>query len=204
MNITRLMGSATFAALLAGAPIAAPAADDATVVRVSLLDMSAVMGKATPGQGYGPGMMGQGQGYGPGMMGQGQSQGYGPGMMGQGQYGQGGMMGGGMMGGQMSIHASTATVKAGKVHFEVANLSKVMEHEMLVVATDGSSAALPYDPASARVPEDKIKSLGEVSELKPNGTGTLDLQLSPGTYLLFCNIAGHYAAGMYTVLTVTP
>jgi uncharacterized cupredoxin-like copper-binding protein len=27
--------------------------------------------------------------------------------------------------------------------------------------------------------------------------------MQPGTYILYCNIAGHYAMGMWTLLTVT-
>lgn len=121
--------------------------------------------------------------------------------MGQGMPGQG-MMGQGMMGQMMSIRIDKSTVKAGKVQFEVSNLSMAMEHEMLVVPLDNPDARLPYDPATARVPEDKIKSLGEVPELKPNASGTLELELKAGSYMLVCNVAGHYAAGMYTVLTV--
>ncbi|HUH49439.1 MAG TPA: sulfocyanin-like copper-binding protein, partial [Mycoplana sp.] len=32
----------------------------------------------------------------------------------------------------------------------------------------------------------------------------LDADLEAGTYLLFCNLKGHYEAGMATKLTVTP
>ncbi len=66
-------------------------AADGSTVKVTLLDMTALLGTGdrTGFSGYGPGMMGQGygQGHGPGMMGQGYGQGYGPGMMGRG-YGQ--------------------------------------------------------------------------------------------------------------------
>ena len=44
--------------------------------------------------------------------------------------------------------------------------------------------------------------LGEVSELDPGKSGTLTLKLDPGTYMLFCNIPGHYMAGMWTTVTV--
>jgi uncharacterized cupredoxin-like copper-binding protein len=44
---------------------------------------------------------------------------------------------------------------------------------------------------------------GEISEWNPKTTGTVTLKLDAGNYQLLCNIAGHYANGMYTQLTVT-
>jgi uncharacterized cupredoxin-like copper-binding protein len=46
--------------------------------------------------------------------------------------------------------------------------------------------------------------LGETKELPPNASEQLTVNLAPGTYLLICNIPGHYAAGMATPLSVTP
>ncbi|MFZ5790660.1 MAG: hypothetical protein ACOY3L_08185 [Pseudomonadota bacterium] len=169
----------------------AEAATDRTVVRVALLDMSAVMRYGMPGYGMGGyGMMGPGM-MGPGMMG--------PGMMGP------GMMGPGMMmGGMMTIRVDRPSVKAGPVTFDVTNWSQSLIHEMVVVAVDNPLAPLPYDYSQGRVMEGQVKTVGEVSDLTPNASGTVDLTLAPGSYLLICNVAGHYAAGMVTPLTVTP
>lgn len=218
-----------FAALALSAAIITPAAAaDQQTVKVSLIDMTAMIGPgAGPGGGYGPGMMGQGYrggrgqgygqgfgmmgpGYGQGMMGQGYGpgggQGYGPGMMGQsnGQgYGPGyGMMGQGMMGG-MSLRTNTASVKAGKVTFDVTNLSRSIVHEMIVVAVENPNAPLPYDYSTGQIPEKQVKMLGETEEMEPNAEKTISLDLKPGNYLLICNVPGHYAAGMWTPLTVT-
>lgn len=176
------------AALLASVAAVPPsfAAEDLTTVKVALLDMSATM--------MGRGMMG-----GPMMQnwwGQGQNQG---GWMGH------GMMGPGMMmGGMMSIRIDHPTVKAGPVRFDVTNWSKGMLHEMLVVAVDAADAPLPYDYGQNKVAEDQVRILGETPELQPNDSAALDLTLSAGSYLLFCNIQGHYASGMVVPLTVTP
>jgi len=40
--------------------------------------------------------------------------------------------------------------------------------------------------------------------MQPNASKTLDVTLAAGSYLLICNVPGHYAAGMVTPLTVTP
>ena len=42
----------------------------------------------------------------------------------------------------------------------------------------------------------------EVENLVPDGRSTLTVDLSPGTYLVICNLPGHYARGMSAVLTV--
>jgi uncharacterized cupredoxin-like copper-binding protein len=221
------------AALVMLAAIAAPAraADEKTTVKVALLDMSSHMsagmmqygmmgpgmmgpgmmspgmmspGMMSPGM-MSPGMMGPGM-MGPGMMGQGQGSPY-PGMTGQGMMGPG-MMGSGMMGmmmnGMMSIRVDKSTVKAGTVTFDVTNWSRSVLHEVLVISVDNPSAPLPYDYAQARVPEEQVKVLGEAGDLEPNASKTLELTLAPGSYLLVCNVPGHYAAGMVASLNVAP
>jgi len=45
--------------------------------------------------------------------------------------------------------------------------------------------------------------LGEVSELDPGASGELGIDLAKGSYILYCNVPGHYMAGMWTILTVT-
>jgi len=177
---------------------AAPAfaAENETNIKVALLDMTSLM--PTGYMGYG--MMGPGQNLpGPGAMGPGMM---GPGMMGG--YGMMGMMGPGMMGGMMSMRLDQPSVKAGKVTFEVTNWSRSVLHEMIIVAVDNPSAPLPYDYAQARIPEEQVKVLGEAGDLQPNTSTTVELTLSAGSYLLICNLPGHYAAGMVTALNVTP
>lgn len=102
----------------------------------------------------------------------------------------------------MSVTADTSSVPAGEVTFEVTNASRSMVHEMLVVKVADLATQLPYDAATDRIDEDKAGSLGEVSELDAGATGSLTLTLEPGTYLLFCNLRGHYMAGMWTSITV--
>ena len=52
--------------------------------------------------------------------------------------------------------------------------------------------------------EHQVKVLGDTGDLQPGASYTLDVTLTPGCYLLICNVPGHYAAGMVTPLTVTP
>jgi uncharacterized cupredoxin-like copper-binding protein len=173
------------------------AADGQSTVKVALLDMSSLMPMGATAYG----MMGPGWGQGQGMMNPGMM---GYGMMGQGMMGPGMMMGQGMMGGMMSIRLDKATVKAGAVTFDVMNWSRSVLHEVLIVAVDNQAAPLPYDYPQARVPEDQVKVLGEAGDLQPNMSKTFEVTLTPGSYLLICNLPGHYAAGMAVPLSVTP
>jgi uncharacterized cupredoxin-like copper-binding protein len=175
------------------------AAESQTPVKVALTDMSAAMGMGPAGRGMmGYGMMGPGQG----MMGYGWSS-PGQGTPGQGQNGTW-PMGPGMMMGMMAVRITQPSIKAGAVRFDVTNWSRSMLHEMLVVAVDNPQAPLPYDYGQAKVAEDQVKVLGDTGDLQPGASYTLDVTLTPGSYLLICNVPGHYAAGMVTPLTVTP
>lgn len=168
----------------------ASAANDSATVRVALLDMSSLMPIGMTGHG----MMSQGQGMtGPGMMGPGQGM-MGPGMM----MGPGGMMA------MMSIRIDKPSAKAGTVTFEVTNWSRSVIHEMLIVAVDNPSAPLPYDYVQGRVPEEQVKVLGEVEDLQPNATESISVALEAGSYLLICNIVGHYASSMVAPFSVAP
>lgn len=95
-------------------------------------------------------------------------------------------------------------VRAGRVVFRVDNMSKSLVHEMLVVKVGTAEVQLPYSLRDDTLVEDQVKHLGEVPELKPGNRGTVTLTLAAGSYLLICNQPGHFHAGMWTPLTVTP
>ena len=112
-----------------------------------------------------------------------------------------GMTNASMSGTNMGIKTDKDTVKAGEVKFEVTNSSQETEHEMIIlpIPEDGN---LPYDEKEARFDEDKAGAMGEVSELAPGKSGELTLHLKPGKYVLSCNVANHFANGMWTTLLV--
>lgn len=104
----------------------------------------------------------------------------------------------------MGIKVDTDKVPAGEVTFTATNDSDSIIHEMILAPVVSMEAPLPYDTDSMRVDEDAAKSLGEVSELEPGDSGALTVTLEPGTYILYCNIPGHYVMGMWTTIEVTP
>ncbi|WP_407343460.1 sulfocyanin-like copper-binding protein [Pengzhenrongella phosphoraccumulans] len=126
-------------------------------------------------------------------------------------------MGGPMMGGStsapggvMHLSADRTRVATGTVSFLVTNNGRI-DHELVILPlSDGQTAGNEVVGDDNRIEESG--SLGEASNTDGEGTGTgirpgtsgwVTLNLAPGHYELVCNLAGHYAAGMYTDLTVT-
>jgi uncharacterized cupredoxin-like copper-binding protein len=105
--------------------------------------------------------------------------------------------------GAMAMKTSVKTVKAGKVTFQVTNTSHDVKHEFLVASLTVPLNKVPYDDTKGRVEESKLKGLKELGDLDPGKSGSMTMNLKAGKYLLFCNIPGHFKAGMRAVLTVT-
>jgi len=102
----------------------------------------------------------------------------------------------------MSIDINPKSVLHGKVKFNVTNASKNVIHEMILSPVSDPDKILPYIDKENKVDEESSIHLGEVSELDPGKTGALIVDMKPGKYILYCNIAGHYMAGMWTTIVV--
>jgi uncharacterized cupredoxin-like copper-binding protein len=77
-------------------------------------------------------------------------------------------------------------------------------HEFLVVRTDRAPDKLPLQRDGLTVNEDApgIDLLEEAEGLDIDDRRTLTLRLTPGHYVLYCNLEGHYLGGMHAALTV--
>jgi uncharacterized cupredoxin-like copper-binding protein len=104
--------------------------------------------------------------------------------------------------GPMGIDVDQVEVPAGDVTFAVTNESGSMIHEMVVAKVTDENVMLPYNDAMDKVDEDAAGHLGEVAELDPGQKGELKITLEPGSYILYCNIPGHYVLGMWTIVDV--
>jgi uncharacterized cupredoxin-like copper-binding protein len=93
-------------------------------------------------------------------------------------------------------------LKAGEVVLNVRN-SGPDTHELILVRSDGH--ALPLRNDNLTVDEDAVmaRTLGTVEKDEPGTRRSLDVQLAPGHYVLFCNMSGHYLSGMHVRLDVT-
>ena len=99
---------------------------------------------------------------------------------------------------------TASTLKAGTIKFKISN-SGTIAHELLVFKSDLQPTAYPTDPAGGIVEEGGgVDLISDGENIDPAGTQTRSVTLTPGTYLFVCNIPGHFKAGMYTVVTVTP
>ncbi len=103
---------------------------------------------------------------------------------------------------KMEIVASPDTVQAGKVTFDIANKSKYLEHEMLVVKPEPNGKPFPFNVKADQVIESKIDKLEDSGDLQAGQSTVTHVTLKPGTYVLMCNEPGHYKAGMWTWLHV--
>jgi uncharacterized cupredoxin-like copper-binding protein len=106
--------------------------------------------------------------------------------------------------GSQGMTVSAEHVKAGLVTFEVTNISTKEDHELLLVKTSFNPDQFPLDESGTRVDEDKFPGLKELGDLSEGETKTHKVKLTPGRYVMFCNEVGHFSAGMWHVLTVTP
>ena len=183
----------------------------------------------TSSTGTGPGMMGRGSvtastGTGPGMMGGGSVYHFSrltcrapPDLPGRtvnvtlGDMGMTQMMGGtAPLGAHMMLRAVPHTVAAGKVSLVAANRGW-RTHELVVLPLAAGELAGQLVPGpGGKV--DETGSLGEASTSCGAGTGDgirpgtvswTTLTLAPGRYELVCNLANHYADGMYQEILVT-
>jgi uncharacterized cupredoxin-like copper-binding protein len=96
-----------------------------------------------------------------------------------------------------------ATAEAGSVAINAPNEGKV-EHELMLLKTNTDPAKLPT--ASDGGVEEKLHMVaeenGEIADVEPGDTKSVTFDLTPGKWVMFCNLPGHYAQGMYGSLTV--
>lgn len=93
------------------------------------------------------------------------------------------------------------SVKAGKTKIGVRNLA-TMEHSFEVLKTDLPHDKIPVDGASAKAKEDG--RVGNIPSISAGKSAAVTLDLTPGKYVLICNVAGHYQLGMHIGFTVEP
>lgn len=114
------------------------------------------------------------------------------------------------LGEHMRLQSSPHTVAAGTVNLVAQNMGW-RTHELVILPLDaGATAGHRVPGLDGKVSENG--SLGEASASCAPGvgegvmartTGWITLTLAPGRYELVCNLANHYADGMWTELTVT-
>jgi uncharacterized cupredoxin-like copper-binding protein len=113
------------------------------------------------------------------------------------------------LGAHMMLRGAPATIRSGQVSFVTENFGW-RSHELVILPLGRDAEAGQRTPG----PDGKIDETGSLGEASANcvaGTGEgipsgavgwVTVTLPPGTYELVCNLANHYADGMYQRVTV--
>ena len=100
--------------------------------------------------------------------------------------------------------AVATTITQGASTFTISNIGTI-PHELLVFKSDLEPSAYPVDAAGDIEEEGAgVALLSDGDNIEPGASQVRAIDLTPGTYLFVCNIPGHFKAGMFTVVSVTP
>ncbi|HXB14462.1 MAG TPA: hypothetical protein VNV44_01835 [Solirubrobacteraceae bacterium] len=93
-----------------------------------------------------------------------------------------------------TLHSGTVTLR---IHNEGPD-----QHELIIVP--GTIASLPLRKDGLTVDEETVESSepGSLEPGEPGSTRDLTVDLRPGRYVFFCNMEGHFMAGMHAEVEV--
>lgn len=97
-----------------------------------------------------------------------------------------------------SITLDSNSAPAGEVTFDVTNEAE-QTHEFVVFQTDLAEDQLPTDE-NGDVDEagEGVTLVDEIEDIESGSSQSLTVNLDAGSYVLICNLPGHYAQGMHT------
>jgi len=102
---------------------------------------------------------------------------------------------------EFSITPAEDRAPAGAVTFNVGNAGGQI-HNFRVIRTDLAPDGLPVDGAAFAVDEGQLDVVGSIAEFPGGETEELSVELEAGSYVLICNVPGHYEFGMSAGFTV--
>ena len=91
-----------------------------------------------------------------------------------------------------------ASADANGVTFRVTNKGAIA-HEFVVIKSDAGVGDLPQ--AGGVVDESQVEVVGRIDQYAGGETREATFNLTPGNYLLICNLPGHYQLGMSAAFT---
>lgn len=96
--------------------------------------------------------------------------------------------------GDIWVAPTVASVHAGKVTFKAKNVGQ-LPHELMI-------ERMPMKFVGPMQPNEDAAQ-GMIPDMDGGASGQMTVRLRPGTYTLFCNVQGHYAAGQHITFNVT-
>ena len=97
------------------------------------------------------------------------------------------------------VNPTQDTVDAGTVTFTVSN-DGTEDHSFRVIKTDLAPDALPT--AASRVDEAQVDIVANIQQFAAGETQEVSPDLETGSYVLICNLPGHYDLGVRVAFTV--
>ena len=103
---------------------------------------------------------------------------------------------------EFKVAPAATTIAPGQITLNITNAGTV-QHELLVFRSDLAPTAYPEENGGINEEGPAIEKVSDGDNLDPGTTQTRTVDLTtPGTYLFVCNLPGHFAAGMYQIVTV--
>ena len=100
---------------------------------------------------------------------------------------------------EYAITVTPATFAAGTIKFGVRNAG-TMEHEFEIIKTDLTVDKLVVDVGAGKAKEDGL--VKQIQSILPSKVATTTANLTAGSYVIICNVAGHYQLGMRAAFKV--
>lgn len=100
---------------------------------------------------------------------------------------------------EYKVTPAKRSVKPQKVTFAVTNRG-TLAHELEVVKWSKGAGKIPVKNNKATFDHDL--EMGEVEDIEPGTTKRFSVSLKRGSYVLLCNVAGHYKLGQYSAFRV--
>ena len=100
-----------------------------------------------------------------------------------------------------SVTPDPGSAPAGDITFDITNDAE-QTHEFVVFKTDLAADQLPTDE-NGDVDEagEGVEHVDEVEDIEGGSTQSLTVNLDAGSYVLICNLPGHYGQGMHASFT---
>jgi uncharacterized cupredoxin-like copper-binding protein len=95
-----------------------------------------------------------------------------------------------------------AKLHAGRHTFAVKNRG-TEPHELVVVRTDVAAAALPRAGAKVDETSSRLHVTAATGALAPGATRSVSVTLTPGHYVVLCDLPSHYGLGMRVDIAVS-
>jgi len=102
-----------------------------------------------------------------------------------------------------SVTPDESSADAGDVTFDVTNDAD-QTHEFVVFKTDLPEGDLPTnDEGDVDEEGEGLEVVDEIEDIEGGSTESLTVNLDAGSYVLLCNLPGHYRQGMHAGFSVS-